>query len=160
MVQDVNALLFAGAVTATANTTPIDIDGGGQFVVVDLQSSVTPTDSDETLAVKFQVSVDGGTDYLDLITFPTLVKATDKGSAGTWIAMAAYLPRPNANPAARGANTKLKARLGLTVAGTTPSYTIRATIGHLSSFPVGSVAGFTSGVAGRYGPLDAIKAWG
>lgn len=159
MVQDTGALLFNSTITATANTTPIEIDGG-MFVVVDLLSSVTPTDSNETADVKFQVSVDGGTDYIDIITFPQLVKATDKGNAGTWVAKGGYIPRANANPAARGANTRVLARLSITLGGTTPSFALRSTIGHQSSFPVGSVAGFTSGVAGRYGPLDAIKAWG
>ena len=159
MAKDSALLLHNAAVTANSSSTAINIDGG-QPLVVEIRSTVTPTDADETIAIKFQVSVDGGTDYIDVCTFPTFVKAADKGNAGTWVAMMGFVPRANDNPDARGVNTQVKARLNFVVAGTTPSFTIRANITHMSGVPFGSNAGSTSGVQGRYGPLDAIKAWG
>lgn len=155
MPKDVNLLLQNGAVTTNSQSTAINVVGG-EFAVVHLLSTVTPTDADETIAVKFQVSLDGGSNYLDLLTFPTLSKAANKGNAGTEIAMACYIPRANANPQARGTDTPVKARLSFTVGGTTPSYNLKAWVNHLSSVAHGSNAGFTSGAHGRYGPLDAI----
>lgn len=159
MVLDTSLELHNGAVTTTSTSTPIEIDGN-QFSLVVVESSVTPTDADETIDIEFQVSVDGGTDYVTVAKFPQFVKAANKGNAGTQLAMSAYIPRADANPNARGVNTRVKARLKFTVGGTTPSYTIRGWLTHQSGVPYGSVAGFTSGAAGRYGPLDAIKYWG
>ena len=156
MARDTNLILQNAAVTSNSNSTAINI-AGGTFAVVEVLSTVTPTDADETIAVKFQISLDGGTNYLDMFTFPTFSKATNKGNAGTHIAMACYIPRSNANPDPRdGTDTPVKARLNFVVAGTTPSYTLKAWVTFPSGVPYGSTAGFTSGVAGRYGPLDAI----
>lgn len=159
MARDTSLKLQDGAVTTTSETTAINIDGN-QFAVVEVMSTVTPTDANETIDIEFQVSVDGGTDYITVAKFPQFSKADNKGNAGTHLAMAAYIPRADANPNARGVDTRVKARLKFTVGGTTPSFTLKSWVTHTSGVPYGSVAGFTSGVAGRYGPLDAIKYWG
>jgi hypothetical protein len=156
MARDTNLLLHNAAVTSNSTSTAINI-AGGTFAVVELLSTVTPTDADETLDVDFQVSLDGGSSFLTLFSFPQLTKAADIGNAGTHVAMACYIPRADANPDARdGTDTPVEARLNFTVGGTTPSYTIKAWVSHPSSVAYGSVAGFSSGTPGRYGPLDNL----
>jgi hypothetical protein len=159
MARDTNLRLYNSTVTATSNGDAIDIDGG-QDVVVEVMSTVDPTDADETLDIEFQVSLDGGTDYITICKFPQFEQTDDKGNADTHVAMVGYVPRANANPDPRGENTRVKARLKFTVGGTTPSFTILSYLTHRSGVAYGSTAGFTSGVPGRYGPLDAIKACG
>lgn len=158
MPRDVNLLLHNAAVSSDSQSTAISVVGG-EFAVVDVRSTVTPTDSDETIDITIEASVDGGSSYFKIGAFPQFVKAANKGNAGTWVAVPVYIPRAQANPDARGVNTATKLRLNFDVGGTTPSFTIRAYVNHLHSNPFGSVAGFTSGDAGRYGPLDAIQNW-
>lgn len=158
MANDSNLLLHNAAVSSNSDSTAINTVGG-EFAIVHLRSTVTPTDSDETLDVLVKASLDGGSSYVTIGAFNQLVKAADKGNAGTWVAVPVYVPRAKANPDGRGVDTPVKVRLNFVVGGTTPSFTIKAWLTHLSGVPVGSVAGFTSGNAGRYGPLDAVQAW-
>lgn len=157
MPKDVNLRLHSGAVSATATTTPIDIVGG-EFAVVHFLFTADASGGAETLDAIFQVSLDGGSTYLDLITFPQFSGAANKGDDGSELAMVAYVPRADANPDARGVDTPVKARLSLTV-GSGDTFTFDAYVNHLSSVAYGANAGFTSGNHGRYGPLDAIAYW-
>ena len=162
MPHDTNLYLTGSATAGTAvsangNSTAINVSGG-DFAVVHIYSSVTPTDADETIAITVQASCDG-TNYGTIGVFPTLVKATNKGNAATRVAIPVYIPRAEANPAGRGTNTQTKVRLNYVVAGTTPSYTLTAWIAPLENRARGSVAGFSSSLAGRYGPLDAVGYW-
>lgn len=159
MVQDTSLTLYNGTVSTTSTGDPIDVDGG-TFGWVELRFTADASGTSPTLDAEFQVSVDGGTDYISIARFPRFVDAANKGDAGTWVALPVYIPRADANPQARGVNTKVKARLKFTAGGTSPVFTLRANLTHPSGIPYGSVAGFTSGVAGRYGPADAIKYWG
>lgn len=160
MANDTNLRLHSGAVTATGNSTPIDIDGG-TFGWVHLRFTADASGTNPTLDAKLQVSVDGGTDYISIATFPQFVDSAGKGDSDTWVALPVYIPRSDANPDPRGVNTQVKARMSFTIGGSaTPTFTLTAYLTHFSGIPFGSVAGFTSGNAGRYGPADAIKAWG
>ena len=160
MARDTNLYLVGSATAGTAvsangNSTAINVPGG-EFAVVWVYSSVTPTDSDETIDILVKASCDG-TNYGTIGGFPQLVKAANKGNAGTWVAIPVYIPRAEANPAARGTNTQTKVRLNYVVGGTTPSFTLQAAIEPLSNVPRGSVAGFSSSQAGRYGPYDNLQ---
>lgn len=156
MPRDAELELHSGDVTATGSTTAIDLDGG-TWVICELIFTSNASGSSPLLDAKFQVSLDGGNNWLSLVTFPQFSDSTDVGDSGSILAMGAYVPRSNANPDARGADTKVKARMNWTVAGTgTPTFTLRAYVTHLSGVPYGSLAGSSGGVSGRYGPLDAI----
>ncbi len=156
MPRDAELQLHSGDVTASGSTTAIDIDGG-TWVICELLFTSDASGSSPLLDAKFQISLDDGSNYLSIATFPQFSDSTDKGDSGTILAMPAYVPHSNANPSARGADTKVKARMNWTVAGTgTPTFTLKAYVTHLSGVPYGSLAGSTGGVSGRYGPLDAI----
>lgn len=156
MVRDADLELHSGDVTSTESTTAIDIDGG-TWVICELLFTSDASGSSPLLDAKFQVSLDGGSNYLSLVTFPQFSDVADKGDSGSIIAMPAYVPHSNDNPSARGVNTRVKARMNWTIGGTsTPTFTLKAYITHMSGVPYGSLAGSTSSVSGRYGPLDAI----
>ncbi len=156
MPRDAELELHSGDVTTTGSTTAIDLDGG-TWVVCELIFTSDASGTSPLLDAKFQVSLDGGSNYLSLATFPQFSDVADKGDSGSILAMPAYVPHSNANPASRGADTKVKARMNWTVAGSSsPTFTLKAYVTHMSGVPYGSVTGFSGGVAGRYGPLDAI----
>lgn len=156
MVRDAGLELHSGDVTASGSTDPIDLDGG-TWVICEVLFTSNASGSSPLLDAKFQVSLDGGSNYLSLATFPQFSDVANKGDSGSILAMPAYIPHSNANPSARGADTKVKARMNWTVAGSgTPTFTLKAYVTHLSGVPYGSLAGSSGGVSGRYGPLDAI----
>lgn len=157
MARDTNLVLTTGgtsgqAISTSTQGTAIDVEGG-EFAQFTLYSSVTPTDADETIKIEIQASFNSGSTWVVIGTFPTLSKATDKGNAGTRIAIAAYVPRAN-GPAARGTNTPVRVRWKSTVGGTTPSYTLLIEMTHLSGASYGQMG--NTGV-GRTGQLDNVK---
>lgn len=164
MPHDNNLYLYGtasaagSAVTADGQSTAIEVTGG-DFALVHVYNGAAPADADETIAITVQASTDG-TNYGTIGKFPTFEKTARKGTIGTWVAIPVYIPRAEANPDGRGVDTKTKVRLDFDVAGTTPSWSgLRAWLAPLNNQPRGSVAGFTSGNAGRYGPLDALQYW-
>jgi hypothetical protein len=112
--MDSNLQLRApAAVTTTGNTTAIDVEGGSfaQWQVRIGAASGTPSE-----LLSLQVSKDGGSTYLTLITLPAL----DVNDANQVIARPVYLPKPT------GANRLLKVREAITVSGGTPSITLES----------------------------------
>lgn len=154
MARDSNLVLNDGGTAISTSTTGTAISiVGGEFAVFTLKSLVTPTDSDETIAIDIQASFDSGSTWVKIASFPTLSKAADKGNAGTNLAVASYIPRAN-GPNARGTDTPVKVRWKSTVAGTTPSYTLMIEVTHLSGTSYGHVG--NTGV-GNAGLLDNVK---
>lgn len=117
MARDVNLKLAdAGTpITTTTALAAISTEGGG-FGDVRLFLG-TVTDSDETLNLTVEASIDGGSNYFHIGEFPQLVAADDNIE----IARPVYLPKPAAGQTVT--KIRLKARA---IAGTTPSFPITA----------------------------------
>lgn len=108
---DANLVLHTAAVTATANSTAIDVEGG-KFAEVMVQFTAVSGTS-PTLDTVIQASPDGGTTYYGIGNFPQFNTADDDTSTA----------RPVWVPSPTGTNRTTKVRLAFTAGGTTPSFT-------------------------------------
>ncbi len=113
MVRDVNLVLDSGqTVTATSQTTAIDVEGG---MYCDFRLFMgTCTGTTPTLDADLEVSIDGGSNYYKVGSIPKL----DESDDDIVIARVAFIPKPASG------QTVTKVRLNYTVGGTSPSYGI------------------------------------
>ncbi len=91
MARDTNLQLEDAAVhTTTETTAAIDVEGGFR-ADVRLKMGVLSTGAD-TDDIEVQASVDGGSNYFQIATFPQIVDTDDQIE----IARSCYIPKPDA----------------------------------------------------------------
>jgi hypothetical protein len=110
---DINLQLAAANLTATGQTTAIDVEGG-VFAEMLMWPSAAITGTTPTFDTVIEASVDGGSTYKSIGKMPQVTGANL--AVGKRIARPVFIPRPT------GTNRFTKVRLNDTVAGTTPVF--------------------------------------
>ncbi len=114
MALDTDLELDGGqTLDATATTTAIDVEGGFFATFRIWLGAITPNAA--SLVSLLQVSVNGGTNYFSVGSWPTIDGLDDNIN----LARCAFIPKP------KGTNKVTKVRMSYTVSGSSPSIIIK-----------------------------------